>query len=132
MKLIARKPCSFGGKQFFIGDEIPAEFVVNPVDQEKMGVLVCVTQEHPAPPVEWNFTLAIPQEDGSKLILDFDLDGMTGCLSALVSKPEAARAIIEEMTCNDALVFLHMVDVRKSVKAAAEARGKALEEAGDQ
>ena len=39
MKLIAKKPCSFGGKRFYIGDEIPAALVLDPVRQEKLGVL---------------------------------------------------------------------------------------------
>lgn len=40
MKLIARKPCSFGGKKYFIGDEIPSEEVIQPKTQERLGVLV--------------------------------------------------------------------------------------------
>jgi len=39
MRLIANKPCSFGGRQFFIGDEIPADLVANVKAQEKMGVI---------------------------------------------------------------------------------------------
>ena len=34
MKLIAKKPCSFGGKDFFINDEIPVNAVLNPKQQE--------------------------------------------------------------------------------------------------
>lgn len=33
MRLIARRPCSFGGKKYFIGDEVPAEDVINPTDR---------------------------------------------------------------------------------------------------
>lgn len=43
MKLIARKPCSFGGRKFFIGQEIPAELVTEPGVQERLGVLAVVT-----------------------------------------------------------------------------------------
>lgn len=39
MRLIANKPCSFGGRQFYIGDEIPADLVADAVMQEKMGVI---------------------------------------------------------------------------------------------
>ena len=42
MKLFATKPCSFCGKNFFIGDEIPTNYVLDPNAQEKMGVLVVV------------------------------------------------------------------------------------------
>ena len=39
MRLIAKKPCSFNGQTFYIGDEIPSEFVINPKAQEKLGVI---------------------------------------------------------------------------------------------
>lgn len=39
MKLIARRPCSFGGKDFFIGEEIPSDLVLDPKKQESMDVL---------------------------------------------------------------------------------------------
>ncbi len=39
MKLIARKPCSFGGRQFYIDDEIPENLVADARLQEKMGVI---------------------------------------------------------------------------------------------
>ncbi len=39
MRLIAKKPCSFGGKKFFIGDEIPQNLIVDFVLQEKLGVI---------------------------------------------------------------------------------------------
>lgn len=39
MRLIANKPCSFGGRQFYIGDEIPANLVADARMQEKMGVI---------------------------------------------------------------------------------------------
>lgn len=42
MKLFAKRPCSFNGKQFFIGNEVPLEFVLDPKAQERMGVLVVV------------------------------------------------------------------------------------------
>ena len=42
MKLIARKACSFGGKKFYIDDEIPAELVLDPRTQEKRDVLTIV------------------------------------------------------------------------------------------
>ena len=42
MKLYAKKPCSFCGQKFFIGDEIPAEFVIDPKAQKMMGVIEVV------------------------------------------------------------------------------------------
>ena len=42
MRLIASKPCGFGGRQFYIGDEIPADLVADARTQEKMGVITIV------------------------------------------------------------------------------------------
>lgn len=41
-KLIAQRPCSFGGRNFFIGDEVPAALVIDPKYQESLGLLVIV------------------------------------------------------------------------------------------
>ena len=43
MKLIAKKPCSFNGQTFYIGDEIPPAFVINPKAQEKLGTIAIVS-----------------------------------------------------------------------------------------
>ena len=44
MKLIAKKPCSFGGRKFYIGSEVPEELVADPKSQERLGVLVIVDE----------------------------------------------------------------------------------------
>lgn len=45
MKLIANKPCSFGGKKFYIGNEIPENLVADAKLQEKMGVITIVNDK---------------------------------------------------------------------------------------
>ena len=49
MKLIAKQPCSFGGNKYYIGDEIPAEHVLDPRHHGYLGredlfctVLLCI------------------------------------------------------------------------------------------
>lgn len=42
MRLVAKKPCSFGGRQFYIGDEVPENFVSDAKLQEKYGVITIV------------------------------------------------------------------------------------------
>lgn len=49
MRLIAKKSCSYGGKKFFIGDEIPAELVVNIEREEKLGVISAANDEAGVP-----------------------------------------------------------------------------------
>ena len=39
MRLIAKKPCSFGGRQFYIDDEIPENLVADGKRQEEYGVI---------------------------------------------------------------------------------------------
>ncbi len=45
MKLIAKKPCSFGSRQFYIGNEIPENLVSDAKRQEKMGVITIVNED---------------------------------------------------------------------------------------
>ena len=136
MKLIAQKPCSFGGKKFYIGEEIPAESVLNPNAQAKMGVLAIVTNDAGATqpageqedinPVE-TMTVVIRAEEGD-LPLNLTAEGLQAVVDVLTSKVEDAEPIVEAMTDGDALILLHLTDNRKSVKTAAESRAKALNE----
>lgn len=131
MKLIAKKPCSFGGKKFYIGDEIPAGLVLNPNGQEKMGVLVQVNdaQEHPAPDNEAKtaatITVNIHAKEGD-LPLELTPAGIQSVFDVLTAKVDEAETIIEKMTEDDALILLHLTDPRKSIKNAAETRAKAI------
>ena len=67
MRLIAKKPCSYGGKKFFIGDEIPAELVVNIEREEKLGVISAANDEAGVP--EQSGTL-YSQEQVDEMIAD--------------------------------------------------------------
>lgn len=133
MKLIAKTPCSFGGMKFYIGDEIPGEYVLNPEEKEKMGVLVCVADEpgeeasDGGRPETGPVEIVIHAEEGD-MPLSVTPAGLQSVFDVLTGKPAEASAIIEEMTDGDALILLHISDNRKAVKAAAEARAKAISE----
>lgn len=133
MKLIAKRLCSFGGKKYFIGDEIPAESVMYPKLQEQLGVLTIVNDgEAPAP--VGTMEVLIHAEEGD-LPLTLTKEGLQAFVDVITSKPAAAKPIIEQMTDGDALILLHVADNRKDIKAAAETRAKALspeESAGEQ
>ena len=143
MKLIARKACSFGGKKFYIGDEIPEELVLDPYAQEKREVLAIVPNDAgSAPsgePVENHnyvdtMTVVVNTKDG-ELPLNLTKEGLQSAVEVLTSKPADAETIIEKMTDGDALILVHIADSRKAVKVAAEARAMAInseESAGDQ
>ena len=125
MKLIAKKLCNFGGKKFYIGDEIPAESVLNPKMQESMGVLAIVKDENEDPAPVGAMEVVIHAEEGD-LALYVTKDGLQAVVDVLTSKATEAKPIIEQMTDGDALILLHIADNRKEVKTAAESRAKAL------
>ena len=135
MKLIAQKPCSFGGKRFYIGDEIPAQLILNPHAQAKMGVVAIVNDEAAAvspdtadeetrSPAE-TITVVIRTEEGD-LPLNLTAEGLQSVVDVLSGKAADAEPIIAQMTDGDALILLHMSDPRKTIKEAAEARAQAL------
>ena len=139
MKLIAKKPCGFGGKKFYIGDEIPVEYVQNPKAQEQLGTLAIVNDEAgagPAAAVE-AMDVVIHAEEGD-LQLKLTKEGLQAFVDVLTSTVPDAKPIIEQMTDGDALILLHVSDDRKDIKKAAEVRAKALspqepeESAGEQ
>ena len=134
MKLIARKPCSFAGEKFFIGDQVPVEYVLDPQGQEKMGTLAIVKDDAGAPAPDESadagnvvntMSVVIHAEEGD-LPLNLTAEGLQAVVDVLTDTVEGAEPIVEAMTDGDALILLHSADSRKSIKAAAEARAKAL------
>lgn len=134
MKLIAQKPCSFGGRKFYIGDEIPAELVMDPKLQEKRGLLTIVND---APTFTDGVDIGDPAGDCSVIAVvlhtekgDFPLElteeGLQSVVDVLTSKGDTAKAIVEQMTEEHALILLNATDSRKNIKEAAEARAMAL------
>lgn len=128
MRLIAKKPCSFGGKKFYIGDEIPAKFVKDPAEQEKLGALVQIkdAQEAQAPVAAGQTITVNVHADEGDMPLDLTADGLQAIFDVLTATVPEAEPIIEGMSDSDALILLHVVDDRKTVKEAAKARAKAL------
>lgn len=135
MKLIAKKPCSFGGKQFYIGDEIPAKDVLNPTVQEKRGVLTCVSEEAHVSNGPDTFTKAdtppatvpiILNDAQGKLELNVTPAGLQSVFDVLTTKAKEAEAIVNTMTDNDVLILVCAADSRKTIQEAAETRAKQL------
>ena len=140
MKLIAKKPCSFGGERFYIGDEIPVELVKEPATQEKYGNLAILEGDAvtPAPNVtpivvsDPVLTICV-SVDGEKMDLEPTDDGLQDIFTALIGDADTAIEVANKMNDNDALILLHLVERRTTVKKAAKARAEKLQEsAGDQ
>ena len=129
MKLIAKQPCSFGGKRFYIGDEIPVELVLEPKTQEKYGKLVIVDDEAEQPAGTCDVMTVVVHAEEGDLPLDLTQEGLQSVLDILSSNAEDAEPIVKQMTDADALIFLDIADSRKTIQAAAKARAQALMEA---
>lgn len=119
MKLIAKRPCSFGGKKFYIGDEIPGELVQNPATQAKMGVLTIVND---AP---GRVAVVLHAEEGD-FPLNLTVEGLQNVVDVLTNKGDAAKAIVDQMTDDHALILLDATDSRSNIRKAAQARARVL------
>lgn len=128
--LVARKPCSFGGEKFYIGDIIPEKLVANPKAQEKMGNLSVIKSdegtlmeglsEFTAQVGEVLFEIPIVQKDGElKIMLSEEkIAKIFGIMQMTVKEAETA---IENISDEDVLIVLNACDSRKTVKSVTEA-----------
>lgn len=141
MKLIAKKPCSFEGHKFFIGDEIPAELVANPKSLEQMGVIAIAGNAEPIPftdpqeyvtqvgEVKFEILIHAGEEDYPLQITNEELSVFTDILQIPVSKAEDRQKVsemIQKIESEDLLIMLDALDGRKFVKDEAQERAKAV------
>lgn len=134
-KLIARKPCSFNGKKFFINDVIPTEYILNPNEQAKLGVIAIVKDGEDTPSEAVKETehvskmvVNIKAEEG-EIPLELTQKGLQDVVDVITSKATEAEKIIKQMTDGDALILVDIADSRKTIKEAAKDRAQEI--AGD-
>ncbi len=135
MKLFAQKPCSFGGRKFYVGEEVPEALVLDPKAQEKMGVLLIVSdgneiqegvpseklQEMAAMVAEVKFEIIIHAQEGdlSIMVTNEELSLFTDILQTGVSKTDEKQKIsemIQNVESEDVLILVDALDGRKYVK----------------
>ena len=141
MKLFAKKPCSFNGIEYLIGDPIPAEYVLNPKAQAKMGVISIVEDSATVPADELQevtaqvgvvkFEIPIRAEEGdlTLCVTNEELTVFTDILQIGVSKTEDKQKIselVQNIESEDLLIMLDALDGRKYVKEEAQARAQAI------
>lgn len=137
MKLFAKQPCSFNGRKFIIGEEIPAEYVLDPKAQERMGV-IAIAESNNIPLEECvsqvgivKFEVPIHAEEGDLIlcVTNEELTVFTDILQIGVKTTEEKQQIsekVQNIESEDLLIMLSALDGRKFVKEAAEERAKAL------
>lgn len=138
MKIIALKPCNFGGNKFLIGDEIPEELVQNPNEQKKRGV-IAISQDGEGIPMakvtanvsEMKIPVVIHSEKGDLTIevTQEELNVFFDVLQIPVSKTEDKQKVsvlIQSIESLDLLIMLDALDGRKFVKEESEKRADAI------
>ena len=146
MKLFAKKPCRFNGRDFIIGEEIPAEYILEPKVQERRGVIAIISDGNAIPSEELKqytaqvgivkFEVPIHTEDGDIVVLitNDELKVFTDIRQIGVSSTEDKQKIsemIQNIESEDLLILLDALDGRKHVKEEAMARAEALQKPGN-
>ena len=124
MKLIAKKPCSFNGQTFYIGDEIPPEFVINPKAQENLGTIAIVSvsdasRTNPAEDGQVEFGVPIKQKDGT-MTLYLNKEQICRAVEVMQMTTSEAKEAFKEIADEKILILLNACDSRKAVKEATE------------
>lgn len=108
MRLIANKPCSFGGRQFYIGDEIPANLVADAKTQEKMGVITIANDAEGVPAVESGTFYT--QEQVDKMVAEAVDEAVNNTVLEMEQKQkelqEAAGVLQEEGLLSEGTVII--------------------------
>ena len=134
MKLIAKKPCSFNAQTFYIGDEIPSEFVINPKAQENLGTIAIVStgnvlktdlSDITAEVGQVEFVVPIKQKDGT-MTLYMNEDQICRAVEVMQMTASEAKETIKGITEEKILILLNACDSRKAVKEATEAAAAEL------
>lgn len=108
MRLIANKPCSFGGRQFYIGDEIPANLVADARAQEKLGVITVANDAERVPGGESDTFYT--QEQLEKLVAEAVDEAVNNTVLEMQQKQkelqEAAGVLQEEGFLSEGTVII--------------------------
>lgn len=124
MKLIAKKPCSFGGKNFFIDEEIPAELVADVKLQEKLGILTViadtVSDEDNSREYESAVAVTVYGDGDSDTALLLSPEEVQSVFAILQQTAEVGVKAIAEVKSENVLILVHAADSRKTIKDAAK------------
>ena len=122
---IAKKPCSFAGRDFLIGDPVPEELVLKSrvPNLIKTGVLEEITVEPQEGIVK--FSIPVHAAEGD-LMLDLTNEELIQVFDVFQTSAKEAESVIDGITSNDALILLDVTDNRKSVKELVKQRANVL------
>lgn len=121
MRYIARRPCSFDGKKYLIGEDVPADVVLDGKRQVALGTLAAVQDDK---------TSAILISLGEEQ-LSLAPEELQRIFDILQAKSEDAVALLQEETRENVCGVIAVCDSRRAVKTAAN-RSKGENENADE
>ena len=132
MKIIAKKPCSFNGVKYYIGEEIPENAVKDPKAQAAMGVVSIVPEgEHiggfadmVSKVGEVHFLVPILKGEESMELPVSETQIAEAVKALQMSQKDAVAHIKDHVEDNTVLIFLNACDSRAAVKKEAETKAK--------
>ena len=111
MRLIANKPCSFGGKKFYIGNEIPENLVADARLQEKMGVITIVNDSMGV--ADKQSATLFTQEQVDKMLAEAIEEAVNNTITEMEQKQKELQEVRQQSTAElkeiDSGVFMETV-----------------------
>lgn len=139
MRLIAQIPCTFAGKKYLIGNEIPVEDVENPEAQAKRGTIAIVKDDDGTSPlsdvvsqvgqVKFAITIHAGEDDYTVTVTEAELQIYADIVQMGVKTNEEKEKVAELISSIDSeelLILIDALDGRKAVKDAIKERVDAL------
>lgn len=139
MRLIAKKPCDFGGRRFYIGEEIPEDLVADPKRLEAFGVITIANSENEIvlggePGTSFLPKAGETEESPGRVMIDLNTgEGEHTCIPASQDQLQCVfellqtgegRAVksISGISDENVLTIVSHADPRKKVREAAKER----------
>lgn len=147
MGLIAKRPCSYGGKKFFIGDEIPADLVADVAREEKLGAISitnasagvsvqsgtlfsqeqvdemiqsAVAEIKPFESDDYGFTITVKGEGDNVTAVSCSTEDVQAVVDVLQMNADDGAKAVANVKSDSVLILLHALDTRATVKKAAQ------------
>ena len=147
MGLIAKRPCSYGGKKLFIGDEIPADLVADVAREEKLGVISitnasagvsvqsgtlfsqeqvdemiqsAVAEIKPFESDDYGFTITVKGEGDNVTAVSCSTEDVQAVVDVLQMNADDGAKAVANVKSDSVLILLHALDTRATVKKAAQ------------
>ena len=126
MKLIALKPCSFGGVRYYKGDSVPADSVCNPKVQEKRGTILIVPDDKNdiesdnarGETIPSGINIPIVRKPGEIIYMTFSAEEVSEIFLMLQMSATEAVKSVKSVESAELLTAIQCIDGRSTVNKA--------------